>query len=149
MPPPTIARGELPVAQAQCPAAEQLEGPEVGGPAIICKAMVRDEMQTDQILFGESGSPLVLARKDPSTYFGFCCGQAGVRATDDDVGPRGNYTFCPVWELEKKRIWERREMMAEPGRRGRSDAAEAIFGGAVRDIEKGDALQEWLAEEDD
>lgn len=144
-----IATADLPTVRAVCPAAEQLAGPPVGGPSVICRAMVGDEIQTDQILHGQSVSPLVLARRDPSTLYGFCCGTAIPRSTDDDVEVRGSYTFCPVWEAEKKRIWERKEMMAEPKRRGGSEAGEALLSGALRDVDKGDALQEWLDEDDD
>lgn len=111
--------------------------------------MVRDEIRTDQILHGESGSPVVSAQKDPSTLYGFCCGTAIPRATSDDERVRGSYTFCPVWELEQARIAENKEMMKEPKRRGGSEAGEALLSGAIRDIDRGDALQEWLDEDED
>jgi hypothetical protein len=147
--PSALAQADLPAAIPTCPAAEALEGPPTAGPSVVCRAMVRDEEQTDQIVHGESASPLVTARRDPSTLYGFCCGKAIPRSTADDVEARASYTFCPVWELEKKRIEERKEMMKDPKRRGRSEAAEAVLSGAVRDIEKGDALQEWLDEPED
>lgn len=111
--------------------------------------MVREEEQTDQILHGVSASPLVSAREDPSTLYGFCCGTAIPRSTSEDEEIRGNYTFCPVWELEQKRIAERKDLMAEPKRRGGSEAARALLSGALKDVDKGDALQEWLDEDEE
>lgn len=111
--------------------------------------MVREELLTDQILHGRSASPLVTAGRDPSTFYGFCCG-TGLPRVGEEIDPErlhGHYTFCPVWELEKQREWERREMMSPPKRKGMSPAAEAVLTGAVRDVEKGDAIEEWLAEE--
>lgn len=111
--------------------------------------MVRDELLTDQILHGESASPLVTSLRDPSTFYGFCCGTGLPRAVTE-VNPdqyHGHYTFCPVWELEKQRIWDLRDMLLAPKRKGMSEAAKAVLTGAVRDIEKGDAIEEWLAEE--
>lgn len=112
--------------------------------------MVREEILTDQILHGRSASPLVTSKRDPSTFFGFCCGRGLPRVVDDvpEDQYHGHYTFCPVWELEMRRIWKRKEMMATPKRKGGlTPAAEAVLSGAVRDIEKGDAIEEWLAEE--
>jgi hypothetical protein len=111
--------------------------------------MVREEIQTDQILHGRSATPVVTSQRDPSTFFGFCCGAGLPRVSEDLDTERlhGHHTFCPVWELEKKRIEERKEKLAEPRRRGMSEAAKAVLKGTVRDIDKGDAIQEWLAEE--
>jgi len=105
--------------------------------------MVRDRLQTDQILHGLSASPLVTSRKDPSTFFGFCCGTGLPRLGEDISRPHGHYTFCPVWEAEKKRIWTNRELMRAPRRPGLSPAAEAALSG----IEQGDAIEEWMAED--
>jgi hypothetical protein len=105
--------------------------------------MVRDRLQTDQILHGVSASPLVTSLKDPSTFFGFCVGTGLPRMGDDLSRPHGHYTFCPVWEAEKKRIWENRELMRAPRRPGLSPAAEAALSG----IEQGDAIEEWMAED--
>lgn len=111
--------------------------------------MVRDEDLIDRIVHGEATSPLVSARKDPSTLYGFCCGTAIPRATEEDDKTRGHHSFCPVWELEKKRIEERRELLKDPKRRGGSEAAKALLSGALRDVEKGDALAEWMSEPDE
>lgn len=105
--------------------------------------MVRDSLRTDQILHGVSATPLVTSQRDPSTFFGFCVGLGLPRATDDASRPHGHYTFCPVWEAEKKRIWANRELMRAPRRPGLSPAAEAALSG----IEQGDALEEWMGEE--
>lgn len=113
---------------------------------MICRAMVRDSLKTDQILHGRSASPLVTSQRDPSTFFGFCCGTGLPRMGDSLERPHGHYTFCPVWELEKKRIWHRLKLLRTPRRPGMSDAAKAVLSGAVRDIEKGDAIEDWLAE---
>jgi hypothetical protein len=133
--------------QARCPAAELFAGPPTSGPSVLCRALVRDEARTDQILHGRNASPLATLQRDPTTVLGFCCGEGLPRATDDVSRPHGHYTFCPIWELEKKRIAEAKEMMREPAQKGMSAAAEAVLTGAVRDIEKGDALEEWMAEE--
>lgn len=109
--------------------------------------MVRDELKTDQILHGVSASPLVTSAKDPSTFFGFCVGRGLPRLGDSLDRPHGHYTFCPVWELEKQRIWERRDLMRAPRRPGMSEAAKRALSTAVRAEEKGDAIEEWLAEE--
>jgi hypothetical protein len=105
--------------------------------------MVREAMKTDEILHGVSASPLVTSRKDPSTFFGFCCGTGLARMGEDISRPHGHHTFCPVWEAEKKREWARKELMRAPRRPGLSPAAEAALSG----IESGDALEEWMAEE--
>lgn len=109
--------------------------------------MVREEVRTDQILHGRSASPLVTSKDDPSTFYGFCVGRGLPRVDDSLERPHGHYTFCPVWELEKRRIWRRRDLMKAPKRKGLSPAAEAALSGALRAEEKGDAIEEWLAEE--
>ncbi|MGH2939460.1 MAG: hypothetical protein ACRDPE_15235 [Solirubrobacterales bacterium] len=115
---------------------------------MVCRAAVQDSLQTDQILHGRSASPLVRSRTDPSTFFGFCCGE-GVPRVADELGERvhAHHSFCPVWELEKKRIADRKAMMVEPRRPGISETADAILKGKIKDVDKGDAIEEWLAED--
>lgn len=111
--------------------------------------MVRDEIRTDQILHGVSASPVMTARKDPSTVYGFCCGTALTPASEAEAKgeSKGCYAYCPIWQLEKERVWERREVMKEPARRGGSSAAQAMVDDHLSDVDRGDALQEWLEEE--
>jgi hypothetical protein len=104
--------------------------------------MLDEAGKTDEITHGRSATPLVTSQRDPSTFYGFCVGTGLPRVGDSLGRPHGHYTFCPVWELEKKRIWENKELMRVPRRPGLSPAAEAALSG----IEQGDALEEWMNE---
>jgi hypothetical protein len=57
------------------------------------------------------GGALMTVQSDPSTILRFCTGR-GVPVLDD----RGHYardhhSYCPVWQAEKRRIWDLRDML--------------------------------------
>lgn len=100
---------------ALCPAADQLAGPPIGGPSILC-GVLRREAVDDRITIGRI-SPLITALHDPSIFFGFCCGH-DVPAWDGQVDSRGtlpkHYTSCSIWQEEKQRIAEERKRAWTP-----------------------------------
>lgn len=96
---------------ARCPAAQQLAGPPIGGPSIICGVLRREGAAQDGITEGD-GHEHLTATADPSMVFGFCCGTAVPAATEEQAKgdePHGHYTFCSIWVQEKDRIAADRE----------------------------------------
>lgn len=124
----TIARRrELRVLpQVTCPAAVPIAGvtPERGG--VICGVIRRDrqldaglDMDPAQLQIargeGEQASDVLLTLKeDPSTVERLCCGrELPVIDRHEVPGNRASYTYCPVWQSEKLRIREGREMLSD------------------------------------
>lgn len=92
---------------ALCPAAEQLAGPPIGGPSVIC-GVLRREAVDDAITIGRT-SPHITSLHDASIYFGFCCGQhlpSLDGQPDEDGHLPQHYTSCSIWQEEKQRIWK-------------------------------------------
>jgi hypothetical protein len=78
--------------------------------------MYREFRLLDSILAGDERGVLLTEHDDPSTVFGFCCGDdllgelpinsmeaENVRIEEAGVG-RAHYTACPIWQREKTRI---------------------------------------------
>lgn len=79
--------------------------------------MYREFKLLDSILAGSEQGVLLTAAEDPSTVFGFCCGDdpplgelpigsvEQEEARTAEGGPsRAHYTNCPLWQREKLRI---------------------------------------------
>lgn len=127
----TIARRrELRVLpQVTCPAAVPIAGvtPERGG--VVCGVIRRDRQLDDGLDMdpaqlqiargeGEHASDVFLTMKeDPSTVEYLCCGRE-LPVTDrrEVPGNRASYTYCPVWQAEKIRLEEDRELLSEEAR---------------------------------
>lgn len=80
----------MPAPSPTCPGALSLAGPEPLGPSIICGPLALDREQEDQ--GRHRGKPLNVvftSAKDPSVYYGACCGR---------------YTECAIWQAEKRRL---------------------------------------------
>jgi hypothetical protein len=91
-----------------CPAARLID--HESGPAVICGVKERDAARADSILEGVGTGIVVTARLDPSSFFGFCCGDGAPGHPDQDPPPR-HYTGCPVWAAGREvdvaeRIWK-------------------------------------------
>lgn len=91
-----------------CPAATPISSDE--GPAVVCGVKRDDAERGDTILEGSGTGVVVTARRDPSTYFGFCYGD-GTPGHPDDDPPPCHYTGCPIWAAGKeidtaRRIWK-------------------------------------------
>lgn len=100
---------------ALCPAADQLAGPPIGGPSVIC-GVLRREAVDDAITVGRI-SPLITALHDASIFFGFCCGQQDGSIMGEpraDGSWPQHYTSCPIWQEEKERVWEDAERAWTP-----------------------------------
>lgn len=78
--------------------------------------MYREFSLLDSILAGDERGVLLTEQEDPSTVFGFCCGDDVLgelpinsadaedeRVREAGVG-RAHYTACPIWQREKLRI---------------------------------------------
>ena len=72
-----------------CPAATPQDGPPDTGPSVLCGVMMRDDAS-------DRHGVLVTARKDPTSYRGFCT---------------GHYEACPVWVAERERIWRQSRVL--------------------------------------
>lgn len=118
-------RKPLPVVPAVvCPAAVPIAGAMPANAGVICRVMEQDRdreqgagLTPAQHAMTRDGSDGVLltAKSDPSTIERMCCADADVPVLDhfEKRGGRESYTYCPVWQAEKERIAEGREMLAE------------------------------------
>lgn len=86
----------------RCPAANDLAGPPLGGPSIVCRIMQREGNAQDGITEGAGQEHLLLAT-DPSMVLGFCCGTADPPLTLDGEA-RAHFAFCPIWQAEMQRV---------------------------------------------
>lgn len=103
-----------------CPHARVVDS-DPAGPKVVCGPMERDQVRADRILEGSPTGIVVSAREDPSTFFGFCCGEGPPRLSPD--GPlSAHYSCCPVYAADLE--WER---------------AQRLFGEMKREPEKVDA----------
>lgn len=91
----------------RCPAAEILAGPPHKGPSAICRVLTRHAEVADSVTEGLQ-SPLITARDEASTLFGFCCGR-GMPKTYEGQSARAHHTFCPIWEEAERVERERKE----------------------------------------
>lgn len=89
--------------ESQCPAAESVGGTIRSGPAVVCRIMRDEGVRADSITEGKTPGQLIGSRTDPSIYYGFCCGKALGRTSEQDVGPRAHHSFCPIWEAARER----------------------------------------------
>lgn len=93
---------------------------------VVCRAMQQDIERADGTELGmnagefgylqhEATSGVYLNLKsDPATVVGFCHGNGIPVLTDEDHLARDHYSYCPVWQSEKKRIAEGRgELVVE------------------------------------
>lgn len=94
-----------------------IEGSHTGGRAIVCGVMHREFQRIDSILGGGARGIVMTVAEDPSTVFGFCCGDdppvselpiGSVRQEEQrylEAGiSRAHYTNCELWQREKVRI---------------------------------------------
>lgn len=107
-----------------CPAAVPIAGAVAANAGVICRVMQMDRdrehragLTPAQLALARDGSDGVLltAKSDPSTIERMCCADGDVPVLDhfEKHGGRESYTYCPVWQAEKERIAEGREMLAE------------------------------------
>lgn len=96
----------------QCPAARYVAGAVPHREGVVCGVLRNEGRKADGITEGP-GHEYLTVGGDPSTVYGFCCGRAVPAWTEaqakDDENARGHYTFCPIWQAEKERIWAERE----------------------------------------
>lgn len=117
------ALDELP--EPVCPAALPVAGvtPERAG--FVCRVIEQDRgreaglnMNPAQLAIarrGGDGDTFLTIKTDPSSVLNLCSGCAVPVLDERDVpGHRASYTYCPVWQAEKDRIHEGREMLSEP-----------------------------------
>lgn len=79
--------------------------------------MQNEAEKVDQLTSGRTEGRFMTVRGDPSTIWGFCCGR-GLPTVKADDPAHGCFTSCPVWIAEKRRLEERRDLVAPPGRAG-------------------------------
>lgn len=100
---------------ALCPAADQLAGPPIGGPSVIC-GVLRREAVDDAIVIGKV-SAAITSLHDPSIFFGFCTGH-DVPSITGEPNAAGrlpkHYTSCSIWQEEKRRVWAAQERAWTP-----------------------------------
>lgn len=82
-----------------CPHARYVST-EPSDPRIICGVMERDQARADPVMEGSPVGVVVSARKDPSTFFGFCTAE-GAPTTDPDR-LAAHYTACPIFAAERE-----------------------------------------------
>lgn len=124
----TIARARaLPVLPTTaCPAAAPIAGVTPDRSGVVCRVMQQDR-ERDPLLGvnaadagfireGGDGDVFLSIEKDPSGVANLCCGSALPVLSEDEVpGNRASYTYCPVWQAEKKRIAAGRDQLAGGG----------------------------------
>lgn len=114
-------------AVASCPAALKIAGACGSQQGVVCRVMQRDHVEDAGVgmTAGESGfiqheatgGVYLNLKSDPATVTAFCHGTAVPVVTDDDGQGRASYTYCEVWQAEKKRIEAGRQELyvdAEP-----------------------------------
>jgi hypothetical protein len=116
---------ELP--EVRCPHGRLIE--RQGVPTVVCGAMERDQARADRILEGSPVGVLVSARNDPTTFFGFCCGEDEApndpaAALEDRI--RAHFSCCPVF-LADREITSMEDRLFKTSRRPEEDA-EALEG---------------------
>jgi hypothetical protein len=108
---------ELPMAPSgapTCPAAAKIEGACTANSGVICRVFQREHEQVDPHgmsagTYGftkqATGGVLLTMKSDPSSVVRFCHGSDLPVVTDEDGQARDSYTYCPIWQAEKERIW--------------------------------------------
>jgi hypothetical protein len=85
---------------------------------VLCDIAAAEVAAVDQITHGQSVSPVYRESDDSPILAAFCCGtQLPVIDAVPEDG-KAHHTACPIWRAHKERIWENRERLAEPKRRG-------------------------------
>lgn len=114
------------VGRAKCPAALPIYGASAACAGIVCRVMELDRSKEAghgyspaQHALSRDGDDGVLltAKSDPSTIERMCCADRDVPVLDHDEKPGGrdSYTYCPVFQAEKERIWAGRDLLAGGG----------------------------------
>lgn len=125
---PTIARSRaLPVLPTRlaCPAAAPIEGVTPFRSGVVCRVIQLDrqreaglDMTPGQLQIARSGGDgdvFLSIEKDPQSVEQLCCGDAvPVIGPSEVPGNRASYTYCPVWQAEKERIEEGRDVLGKP-----------------------------------
>lgn len=138
-----------------CPAAAPVSGTTPERAGVVCRVIQQDRareggvgMNPAQLAIARSGGDgdvVLTVKGDPSTIERFCCGDA-VPVLDDAGGKaRDSYTYCPVWQAEKLRIEQGREMLAGGGLAPEPDPPVAHFDdgrGNVRDAPVGSSYDD-------
>lgn len=120
-----MRRGALPVLPpVRCPAAVPVAGVTPARCGVVCGVIANDRQRVDGVDMdprqlaiareGGDGDTFLTLAGDPSTIERFCCGD-GLPVLDpfEKAGGRDTYTYCPVWQAEKDRIWAGREELSE------------------------------------
>jgi hypothetical protein len=110
------------VPEVVCPAAVPIAGTVPHRAGVICDVLRQEQAREDGIGISPGmlaasrdaeGGTLLTAESDPTTI---CCGDAVPVLNELSVGGgRSSYTYCPVWQAEKKRIADGRHALAGGG----------------------------------
>lgn len=126
-----------------CPAAAPLAGTSQVTQGLVCRAMQQDIERDDGTALGMSAGKYgylqheafagvhLNLKSDPTTVIKLCHGHGLPVLTDDDHQARDHYTYCPVWQAEKERLWAGRDQLApeeqpEPVEMGLVDAMSSL-----------------------
>lgn len=97
-----------------CPAALAIAGASASQQGVVCRVMQRDYEQDAGVRMSAgvsgfiqheaTGGAYLNLKSDPSSVTAFCHGDAVPVVTDEDGQGRASYTYCSVWQAEKRRI---------------------------------------------
>lgn len=99
----------------KCPAATLHYG-EGHDALVVCGAAANEAERHAGEVNGKEPEPVFKIGTDGTVVLNFCCGN-GIPRVDPTVRKPGqdvaaHYTSCPIWQGEKRRIWEERHFMA-------------------------------------
>jgi hypothetical protein len=107
-----------PTGAPTCPAAAPIAGADPSGCGVICRVMKREHENQDPtgmeagsygyIVHEATGGVFLSMKSDPTSVIRFCHGDELPVMHDADGQARDSYTYCPVWQAEKDRIFEGR-----------------------------------------
>jgi hypothetical protein len=91
----------LPVVKVVCPHA-RLVSSDPADPKLVCGPMERDQARADRIMEGAPTGVVVAAREDPSTFFGFCCGEDDATVSPDTDRLHAHFSACPIFLADRE-----------------------------------------------